>query len=117
MSDLITSMAKARFEPDEAKKKELFTAFIWQIFPQTLERFEKRLVSNSSQLYMVGDKLTTVDFQMITAFQSTSFNDKNPQSAIFQTAFETVPVLKAYVEYHLNNTFKEYIASRPLCEF
>ena len=75
LNDLLNAMIKARFETDAEKQKELNAALIATTFPQTLAKFEKRLVANTSQHFLVGDKLTTIDFQMIPLFQQLIFND------------------------------------------
>ena len=116
LSDLFTAMAKARFETDAEKQKEMYGALLATTLPQTLAKFEKRLLANTSQQYLVGDKLTTIDFHMIPLFQMLAFNDKNPMAAVFGSIFDTVPTLKAYVGHHVENTFKEYLATRPVCD-
>ena len=110
-------MLKVRIEQDEAKKKELFLAFISTTFPQTLAKFEKRLIANSSQNFFVGDKPTTIDFHIVSSILSIAYNEHNPQAPIFKSVLDTVPVLKAYFDLHVNETFKEYVASRPAAEF
>ena len=117
LNDLITALLKVRQEKDEAKKKELFLAFISTTFPQTLAKFEKRLTTNSSQHFFVGDKLSTIDFHIVSSILSIAYNEHNPQAPIFKSVLDTVPVLKAYFELHVNETFKEYIASRPASDF
>ena len=57
--------------------------------------------------------MTTIDFHLFGLLQNIAFNEHNSKASILAATFEPFPVLKAYMEYHINNTFKEYLASRP----
>ena len=111
--DYLNGLVRPLYEKDEEKQKELQTTFFTVTHPQTLATFERKLIANSSQNFLVGDRMTTADFQLFGLLQNIAFNEHNPQASILAATFEPFPVLKAYMEYHINNTFKEYLASRP----
>ena len=76
-SDLYTSMYKFAFEADAEKKKVAAEAFFTTTFPQFCEIIEKRLNANSSQKFIVNDRITIADFSLGAFAYSTIFNEGN----------------------------------------
>lgn len=77
VGDLINQYYKAAFNPNEEEKKELFAKYYETIFPTWLGIIEKRLQSNSSQKFLVGDKMTIADFQFAAIGFSNFYNEAN----------------------------------------
>ena len=116
-SDTMLQLAKIQWEQDADKKIELFTKWAGETFPATLAKLEKRLAANSSQHFLVGDKLTTADFGFLSAIFSFVHNDGFEHREPLQHSLAQNPLLAAYVKHHQENTLKEYLASRPVRPF
>ena len=65
---------------DEETKKKALETFFGQTLPQYFGRLEKRLKENTSQKYIVGDKITIADFAIASVAYTRIFNEANPGS-------------------------------------
>lgn len=75
LGDLMNAFYKAAFAPDEETKKSLFEAFYTTTFPKWLEVIQKRLNENTSQEYIVGDKMSIADFALASLAYSSFLNE------------------------------------------
>ena len=111
VEDFLTQYFKFHFEKDEEKKKVAKEGFFnW--LPKWLDAIEKRLVNNTTQKYIVGDKITIADFALAALIFSFAVNPANP------TFEETLPLLKdreVFVAYKngLKEELKARLESRP----
>ena len=117
LSDTMMQLAKMQFEQDTDKKIELFTKWAGETFPATLAKLEKRLAANSSQNFLVGDKLSTADFVLFSAMFGFVHNEGFEHREPLAHALAQNPLLNAYVEHHRATTLKEYLATRPVRPF
>jgi len=116
LMDMFQGAIKARWEPDEEKKKQLMGEWLKDTLPKFLTAFEKRLESNSTSNFFVGDKLTIADFAWSNFFFSHVYNTEGPFSAFLQPVLENFPKLKAYAD-SLKATLKDYLENRPKRSF
>ena len=112
LMDMFQGAVKARWEPDEEKKKQLMGEWLKDTLPKFLTVFEKRLSANSSPNFFVGDKLTIADFAWLSFIFSHVYNPEGMMSAYIKPIFENFPRLKTYAEA-LKTTFYEYLENRP----
>ena len=75
VNDLVQAYYKAAFTQDEEAKKELFKTFYETTYTKWLEVISNRLKANSSQKYIVGDKITIADIQLAALAYSTFLNE------------------------------------------
>ncbi|TNV75866.1 hypothetical protein FGO68_gene13056 [Halteria grandinella] len=109
--DTGAAFSKAAFNPDEEEKKRLFAELFETTLPKWFAILEKRLVSNSSQKHMVGDKQTIIDFMMSSFAFSMIYNDANPGAGVLVAIVSKFPALQAYFEAQREEN-KEYLATR-----
>jgi len=112
VSDLQSQMYKFAFESDEEKKKVAGENFFTNVFPAFCAIIDKRIQSNCSQKYAVGERVTIADFSLGGYFYSTAFNSGNAFQARFAEVLESFPVLKEYAT-GLGTEFKEHLETRP----
>ena len=113
INDIMTEFYKANFCPDEEAKKKLFEEFFGSKLPSWFERMENRLKANTTQNYMVGDKLTILDFAIAALAYSSFLNETNPIKEQQMTIVEKFPTFLDYTKRLGNEEFKSYIDSRP----
>ena len=77
IGDLMTGYIAAIFNPDEEKKAELLKTYTEVTFPKWLAIIDKRLKENSSQKFIVGDKISIADFILASIAYSSFLNEKN----------------------------------------
>ena len=94
---------------DEEDKKKQFGEFIGNQFSKFLGIVEERLKNNSSQEFLVGDKLTVVDLMMVSVY--TGLFTNGDFKALFGPAFEKHATAEAYMK-GLTKPFEEYLAKR-----
>ena len=71
----------------------------------------KRLEKNSSQKFIVGDKLTIADFAIASVSFATFMNENNPSKGEMLPYVEKFPVLLAYIQ-GLGDELKEHLSAR-----
>ena len=112
LSDLFTAMYKFAFEADEEKKKAAAAAFVGTTLPAFFAAFEKRLVANVSQHYLVGEKMTIADFGFASLFNSLFLNEGCEYAAVLRPVLEAHENCHKYA-LHLNEDLAAYLAARP----
>ena len=112
IEDYLKNYFKFNFEQDAERKATLKEAFITKFLPQWLEAIEKRISANSSQKFIVGDKITIADFALAGLGFALILNEANANFAEIYEIVKTHEVLKAYAT-GLKEEFKEYLANRP----
>ena len=76
--------------------------------------FEARLKANSTQKYLVGEKLSVLDLQMVTCFvYGMILNESCEFSDDLKAVYEKHEDLKKYVAGIAEGELKEYLSSRP----
>ena len=113
----MTHYYKASFNPDEEEKKALFKVFYETTFPTWLDIIQKRLTSNTSQKYIVGDKLSIADILLAAFAYSRFLNEKNANKDVQLPIVEGYPALLAYIKGLGEEEFKEYFATRRQFEY
>ena len=114
IGDYVAGNIKLHYTKDEDEKKKLLEEYLENFFPKYLGYFDKQLQNNSSKEFMVGDKITIVDFLMLHRLERIANNDflKEPVGAIL----DTFPTLKEYYEIRYEAQ-KEYFENRPVCPY
>lgn len=111
IGDLLNAYYKAAFARDEEEKKALFKTFYETTFTKWLTVIDKRVKENTSQKYIVGDKITIADFTLAALAYSTFLNENNPSKDVQRPIVEQFPVLLAYFQ-SLGEDLKEYLSTR-----
>ena len=112
VEDYLGAYFKFNFEQDAERKKAAKETFLTKFLPNWLNAIEKRLTKNSSQKYIVGDKMTIADFALGSVGHNILLNEANPTYAETWEIIKDREVLKAYAT-HQKEELKEYLASRP----
>ncbi len=86
----------------EEKKKEMATAFATTDFPFFMSIFEKKIKENVSQDFLVGDKLTTLDFAIFGFVKS--MIKGGGMKDLLEPQLKNYPTFEAYV----NKWFQEF---------
>ena len=113
LGDILNAFYKAAFA-DEASKPELFKTFFGTTAPAWLAIINKRLQSNSSKQFIVGDKITIADFALAAWVYTIYYNDLSQSKDAIGPIIEQFPDLVAYFK-GLGEIFADYLASRPKC--
>jgi glutathione S-transferase len=113
LGDILNAFYKAAFAPED-QKGDLFKTFFTTTLPQWLNVLNKRLLSNSSKHYLVGDKITIADFALAAWAYSIYLNDLSQVKDQVTPIVAQFPELDAYFR-GLGEDLKEYLAGRPKC--
>ena len=113
IQDLMNPLIIIKRETDKEQQMKLFMSYFGTTLPTILRALDKRVGGNSNPNYAVGDKLTTADFVFCSIIFSIFYNEKFEFAVHFKASFENFANLKTYAGYHSENTFKEYLATRP----
>jgi glutathione S-transferase len=89
-------MGKFAFEQDEEKKKAGFHHFVETNLPVWLATIEKRLETNTTDHYIVGDHITIADFALGGFVFSAVHNEHNPGHHKLKEVVENYPKVKHY---------------------
>ena len=111
VDDLYMKLVKFHFEKNEETKKVLKEEAI-KFLTIFVGAFEKRLLANTSQKHLVGDKMTVADFAFAGLAFSAFENEAHPLVTDLKPIVEANPVVSAYIA-HLKEDLKEYLATRP----
>ena len=111
VDDFINQFGKYSWENDEARKAVAKEGF-YKWFPSWLGSIEKRLLANTSQKYIVGDKQTIADIALDTQIFNKFFNEAHKDYAELQAAIAPFEVFTAYVKAQ-KEELAEYLAARP----
>ena len=111
IGDLLNAYYKAAFEPNEEKKGPLLVDFMEKTFPHFLTCIEKRIKSNTTQSYIVGEKLTIADIALAAVAYSSFLNDHNPKKDLQLAVVEKFPDALSYFK-GLRSHFAEYLDTR-----
>ncbi len=76
---------------------------------------EARVKANGTKGHIIGDKLTLPDIVFLHMYTSCFCGKKFGEIFGGETCVDKYPVLKEYFD-HLKEEFKDYLASRPVCE-
>ncbi len=112
VEDFLGSYFKFMFEHDAERKKAAKETFLTKFLPNWLNAIEKRITKNSSQKYIVGDKMTIADFALGNVGFNILLNEANPSYGDTWEIIKDREVLKAYANSQ-KEELKEYLASRP----
>ena len=112
VEDYITNYFKFNFEADAERKKTAKEAFLTKFLPNWLNAIEKRISNNTTQKYIVGDKITIADFALAALGFSFLLNEANPTYAETWEIVKDREVLKAYAT-GIKEELKEHLANRP----
>jgi glutathione S-transferase len=104
---------KARYEPDEEKKKVLTETLIGTYIPFWLGAIENRLKNNSTNHYLVGDKISIADFGVTALIYSFFVNEANDSYSVMKPIIDSFENVKAYYENMGSVELKEYLEKRP----
>ena len=110
LNDVSAAFYKAAFA-DEASKPELFKAFFGNTLPAWLNVLDKRLHSNSSKKYIVGNKITIADFSLAAWAYSTYLNEKSEAKDQIAPLVAAHPDLDAYFR-GLGDELKGHLETR-----
>ncbi len=113
LGDVLNAFYKAAFG-DEASKPELFKVFFGTTVPAWLNILAKRLASNSSKKFIVGDSITIADFALAAWAYTIYINDLSQAKDSVRPLVEAHPELDAYFK-GLGEIFQEYLSTRPKC--
>ena len=113
IGDLLNAYYKATFTSNEDDKAALWKVFYETTYPKWLTVIESRLKSNTTQKYIVGDKMTIADFLIAAIAYGTFMNEGNANKDVQLAIVEKFPVLLEYVK-GLGEELKEYLAARPV---
>lgn len=102
---------KAAFA-DEASKPELFKTFFGTTIPAWCTAISKRLIANSSQSFIVGDKITIADFAIAAFIYSLYLNELSEAKDAVGGIMANFPELDAYFK-GLGEPLKERLETRP----
>ena len=86
--------------------------FLEETFPQRMAQVEKRLKENSSQEYLVGDKLSTADCLLCNLRFSLFSNRDEPLQKLIEDAFSKFEALNKYFEAR-KASFQKRLDTRP----
>jgi glutathione S-transferase len=111
-ADLAKEYYDFLFDTNEETKKIACEKFFATTYPNWAAVFEKRLLANTSQHHLVGDKWTIVDFASASAAYSSFFNEANPYHDKMLEIVKQYPTLHKYL-LHLGDDIKEYLSTRP----
>lgn len=100
------------FASDPEVKKKLTEEILTVDFPTFCKRMNARLEKNGKNNFIAGNSITIADVAL-SMISKDWHNTANPHSAKLLEIVAANPALKAYTDYHIENTFKEYFASRP----
>ena len=112
VEDYLGAYFKFNFEQDAERKKAAKETFMTKFLPNWLNAIEKRITKNSSQKYIVGDKMTIADFALGAVGFNVLLNEANPTYAETWEIVKDREVLKAYAT-HQREELKEYLTTRP----
>lgn len=76
---------------------------------------EKRLESNSSRKYIVGDKITIADFALASWGYSGPLNESSQLYGPLKEILAQFPTFHAYLKGFGDDDLKDYLTSRPKC--
>ena len=112
LGDYTAGIHKLYRVKDPKEKKKMFAEYLEDYYPRYLGYFDKHLQNNSSQEFMVGDKITCVDFFMLHHLERAYCGPffKNTVGPIL----DSLPTLKAYFDARFEAQ-KEYYDNRPEC--
>jgi glutathione S-transferase len=113
LGDILNAFYKAAFG-DEALKPELFKTFFGTTVPTWLAIINKRLQSNSSKQFIVGDNISIADFALAAWVYGIYYNELSQAKDSIGPIIEQFPDLVAYFK-GLGEIFADYLASRPKC--
>ena len=94
---------------DEEEKKKKVSEIIGTQFDKFVGILEKRLKDNSSQEFIVGDKLSVADIVNVAEYTGLYTNGDN--NSTFGAVIEKYPVVDAYYK-GLTKHFEEYLSKR-----
>ena len=96
---------------DGTPEKEVELKKLEEYLPKFTEILENRLKQNAGKPYIVGDKLSVADINLVSLFT----NQVNPTLSFgpyIAKALEANATLAAYIKHHQENELKEYAETR-----
>jgi glutathione S-transferase len=112
VTDLLNAYAKARFEPDDARKAEFLKKLTEETVPAQLAIFEKRLASTGTGSIAVSG-LTYADFYLALIYESVA--DAGVDAAERDAALAKYPNLKKLIQnVNTHPKIAAWIAKRPV---
>ena len=111
-ADLAQHMFKIKAITDDEEKLDAVTAFLKGYMTTWLTAHEARLVAQGHNNFLVGDKMTTADFNMASLINSTFYNEASEASKLIKEILDVYPHFKGYTE-NVNKHLADYLAARP----
>ena len=111
--DFFTGLLKMKDLKDE-EKKTAFEAFVTTTAKNCFRVWEQRLQDNSSQEFIIGDKLTYADTGFITLYANVL--NRGETKLAFADILDAHPTVKSYMETRYA-ALKDYFDNRPDCPF
>ena len=81
--------------------------------PLIIGAFENRLKNNTTQNYIVGDKMTIADFAIAAVAYTTFLNEGNGSKDILRPVAEKFPDFMTYIRRLGDEELKEHLNNRP----
>ena len=111
LNDTLNAFYKSAFA-SETEKPALYKVFLEEQLPKFFAAMQKRLLENSSQKYIVGDKATIADFHLVAFADNRLFNPLSPVIKDMLPIAEQFPELFEYFKRFREEELAEYLAGR-----
>ena len=110
--DAFNSIGKTLFFTAEDQKAEEMEAWKNGILTKLLKIVEKQLESNATNKFLVGHKMTIVDFSMACLLFNILKNEQGPLHALCSQMLLEYPYFGAYAK-RLESELKSHLTARP----
>ena len=114
--DIAPHMFRARTEPNPDVQKTLKTELFDTHLPRYYAALERRIQQNSTQKFLVGQKLTIADMALAGRTFGFAYNPACPWRVEGKKAFDANPGLKTWVG-NMEKEFADYLKQRPTREW
>ena len=111
--DIQNAYYKFSFESDAERKKAGQEAFLKTQFPAWTAVMDKRIASNTSPHYIVGNKITIADFVVGSWVYGAALNEAGPLHSEMKENINQHAHLKEYLTHLGENDLKEFLDHRP----
>lgn len=110
VGDLYNGYFKAAEAPED-QKETLLKAYYENFYTMWLDAIQNRIKMNSSQKYIVGDKITIADFQLASIAYASFLNESSASRDTTLAIVERYPLFFQYAK-GLGEELKDYISAR-----
>jgi len=105
--DLMQKLIPIALETDEEAKKQKGVEALTNQIPAWLAAVEKRITTNGHENFLVGDKLTVADTQLLGLVRVLFKNEKVPFHEQLEAVYSQYPKLNALID-NLSKHFVDY---------